>query len=88
MLHDLQGLIFSTCLFAAFSFVPMLKKTLRVPFKRLSALCRPLSTANDHSNKVTLVDFKLPVKGNEIMQNLVNDEIISSSIIGPFVFFY
>jgi phosphopantetheine adenylyltransferase len=31
---------------------------------------------------ITLVDFRLPAKDTEVIQNLVNDEIISTSIIG------
>eukprot|EP01032_Pedospumella_encystans_P023538 gene23538-26644_t len=34
------------------------------------------------SSSITLVDFHLPAKENEIIQNLVNDEIIANSIIG------
>jgi hypothetical protein len=46
---------------------------------QMSATKGTIPAANE---AITLVDFRLPAQDNEVIQNLVNDEIISSSVIG------
>lgn len=61
----------------------MFRRTVRVPLKQFQSVAQMSTSKISHGdNKITLVDFKLPANSGEVIQNLVNDEIISSSIIG------
>ena len=63
----------------------MLKRSAKLPLKQLKSYLHASKEKQHVDNKhITLVDFMLPSKGNEVLQNLVNDEIIASSIIGKF----
>ena len=70
----------------SFAYYPsMLKRSLRLPTRYLQSVVK-MSTEKRipicDQEAVTLVDFRLPAKETEVIQNLVNDEIISSTIIG------
>ena len=90
---ELNGVLFGTLLFVAASLSPMLRRTGRIQMRQLRSLLTNnagLSTSSSTAaqagpipeSKCTLIDFKLPAKENEVIQNLVNDEIISNLIIG------
>ena len=81
---DLNSVFIGTCLFAVSSGFTMMFR--RVPTRQLRSVLQMSSVAKKvdsiPSSSITLVDFLLPAKENEIIQNLVNDEIIANSIIG------
>ena len=80
-----SGLLIGICLFVttvAF-YTPMLRRIAVLQVKKLRTTMQ-MSTAARTPNigDITLVDFRLPAQGNEVIQNLINDEIISNSIVG------
>jgi hypothetical protein len=66
----------------------MFHRALRLPLQTFKPARRMNSVVRSHEDgAITLVDFRLPAKDTEVIQNLVNDEIISTSIIGNSWFF-
>ena len=86
---DLNSVLLGTCLFvASFAFPSMFR---RLPIRQLKSVIQMSTTgapkfeSKHGTNHITLVDLLLPAKDNEIIQNLMNDEIISNSVIGEYV---
>lgn len=75
-------LLIVTCFIASSAINPMLRRVVRVPLKQFKSVVHMSTSPISNSNSITLVDFKLPANSDEVIQNLMNDEIISNSIIG------
>mmetsp|Transcript_4933 Transcript_4933/g.8033 ORF Transcript_4933/g.8033 Transcript_4933/m.8033 type:complete len:364 (+) Transcript_4933:54-1145(+) len=73
---DFNGVIFGTCLFIA-SFMSGLRK----PVIR-ELVGQSSSKVSMNNQECALIDFLLPSKDTEIIQNLANDEIIAKSVAG------
>jgi hypothetical protein len=81
-----RGLFIGSCLLiATFAhFQSMFSRGVRLPFRQVRHVMQmsAIKATAPAAEAITLVDFRLPAHENEVIQNLVNDEIISSSIIG------
>ncbi len=82
-----SGLFIGFCLLiATFAHLQsMFSRGVRLPFRQVRTVMQMSATKGSipaANEAITLVDFRLPAQDNEVIQNLVNDEIISSSIIG------
>lgn len=78
------GVIVAFCIIVTVvSYNPLMRKcTSRLSghFRKSAVKMSSFKCVNPEA--ITLVDFRLPAREDEVIQNLVNDEIISSSIIG------
>lgn len=81
-MFDTRGLLIGICLIVVtFAYSPfMFQRALRLPLRQYRSVMQMSSIRPEQA--ITLVDFRLPAKDTEVIQNLVNDEIISTSVIG------
>ncbi|KAJ1401014.1 hypothetical protein B484DRAFT_405846 [Ochromonadaceae sp. CCMP2298] len=80
---DINGLLFGTCLFFV-SFATMLQQGSagKGAAKQLSPVSSKAAPSKPEKHGSAIIDLLLPAGETEVLQNLANDEIIATSIIG------
>lgn len=96
-MFDFQQILFGTCLFITSFAITLKQNTSKKTIlpdsiitnhinnnQSISTNENNINTTKDnfHINNISLIDFMLPYMEDEIITNLINDELISTVVVG------